>query len=251
MKILVLGSGTSTGVPTIGCQCNICLSDDPRNKRTRASIMIFLQERCILIDTSTDFRFQALRHKLRQLDAVLYTHAHADHLHGIDELRIFNWLMNGPIPCYGDRKTMERINLVFSYIFQDNCESTVPRLQTNIISEPFDLFGQEIIPVEIQHGSLAILGFRLSKFAYLTDCSRIPPESMEKLRGLDVLVLGALRYRAHPTHFTIDQALQIISELKPKRSYLTHLNHDLDYKTTNAQLPERVELAYDGLEIEL
>lgn len=251
MKILMLGSGTSTGVPAIGCECRVCTSNDPKNKRSRASVIIFCRGRSLLIDTSTDLRIQALRHRLKRLDAVLFTHAHADHLHGIDELRIFNWLMSGPIPCYGDNKTIERINLVFNYIFQDNCESTVPRLKTNIISGPFSLFSQEVVPVEIYHGSLPILGYRLNNFAYITDCSFIPESSKEKLRDLEILILGALRFREHPTHFNIEQALEVISELKPQRCFLTHINHDLDYGETNARLPAGVELGYDGLEIEI
>lgn len=252
MKITVLGCGTSTGVPVIGCKCMICASNDVKNKRTRSSLLITANNKNILIDTSTDLRHQALTHQVERIDAVLYTHPHADHIHGIDELRSFNMLQKGPVPCYGSEFTINRIRHMFDYIFTtDENDGWKPKLETFLISTSFELFGLLIQPISIYHGRMQILGFRIGRFAYLTDCSRIPDDSKKLLLHLDMLILGALRHKPHPTHFSIHDALQIGTELKPKRVVLTHLSHSLDYAETNKMLPNGFELAYDGMEIEV
>lgn len=249
--ITILGSGTSTGVPIIGCECDVCNSTDSRNQRSRSSILISLEAGNILIDTSTDLRYQALKNGLKRVDAVLFTHAHADHVHGIDELRSFNFIQKRAIPCFGNATTLDRIKTMFSYIFKDhNLGGGVPSLIMNEVSEAFSLLDEEIVPIEVMHGDLPILAYRIANIAYVTDCSEIPPESMKKLKGLDLLILGALRYKPHSTHFSIDEALDVINILKPKRSLLTHMGHDLDYERTSAALPESVGLAYDGMTLE-
>lgn len=253
MKIIILGCGTSTGVPVIGCGCEVCSSADPRNKRTRSSALIRTGSANILIDTSTDLRAQALANSVERIDAVLYTHAHADHIHGIDDLRVFNHIQGGVIPCYGNPRTMRSMRRAFDYIFRDgggDGDGWKPKLTATEVEGPFEACGVEVEPVEVIHGRNRIYGYRFGRFAYVTDCSRIPPESAERLRGLKVLVLGALRYRPHPTHFNIPQALEAIEDLAPERTVLTHLGHNLDYTKANSELPEGVELAYDSMVIE-
>lgn len=251
MKLVILGSGTSTGVPVIGCRCEVCSSRDPRNKRTRASALISTRGKNILIDTSTDLRAQSLANGIERIDAVLFTHCHADHIHGIDDLRAFNHVQGSSIPCYGNPETIERIRSSFEYIFNDKAgDGWKPSLTATAVESPFEISGIEIIPVEVVHGRARILGYRIGKVAYITDCNSIPPESKEKLRDLEALVLGALRYKPHPTHFNIPQAIEVAEELKPRRCIFTHLGHNLDYKVDNPKLPEGVELAYDGMIIE-
>ena len=252
MKIIILGCGTSTGVPVIGCKCNVCASKDAKNKRTRSSILITANNRNILIDTATDLRQQSLAHKIERIDAVLYTHPHADHIHGIDELRSFNMIQKRPIPCYGSEFTINRIRSMFNYIFAvEENDGWKPELETFLISAPFNLFGLLVQPINIYHGKMQALGFRIGKLAYITDCSQIPDDSKEELKNLDLLILGALRHKPHPTHFSIQEAVQIGAELKSKRVILTHLSHNLDYDETNKELPPGFELAYDGMEIEI
>lgn len=252
MKLVVFGCGTSTGVPVIGCHCPVCSSPDPRNRRTRSSLLVQKDGRNILIDTSTDLRAQSLANGIERIDAVLFTHPHADHIHGIDELRTFNMVQEGPIPCYGNGHTIDRIKVMFDYIFSNGeAESWRPNLTTTVIDSPFSLFGTEVIPIDVFHGASSILGYRIGNAAYITDCSRLPDESLVKLRGLDVLMLGALRHKPHPTHLSISQAVGVVEALKPGRAVLTHLSHSLDYRTDGAKLPGNVELAYDGMEMEL
>ncbi|MBI5048944.1 MAG: MBL fold metallo-hydrolase [Deltaproteobacteria bacterium] len=252
MKALILGCGTSTGVPVIGCKCSICTSKDIKNKRTRSSLLITANNKNILIDTSTDLRYQALAHQIERIDAVLYTHPHADHIHGIDELRSFNMLQKQVIPCYGSEFTINRIRNMFDYIFTSTVNSTwKPEIETFPISSPFDLFGLLIQPIKVYHGKMQILGFRVGRLAYITDCSQIPDDSKNMLIHLDVLILGALRHKPHPTHLSIQEAVQIGAELKSKRVVLTHLGHNLEYAETNKSLPQGFELAYDGMEIVL
>lgn len=206
----------------------------------------------VLIDTSTDLRAQALRNGVERIDAVLFTHPHADHIHGIDDLRAFNTAQKGPIPCYGSYTTIERIRVMFDYIFRDDVrDGWKPNLTTTVVDGPFSLFGIEIAPIEISHGSATIFGYRVGKLAYLTDCSGIPPASIERLTGVELLILGALRHKPHPTHFSIEQAVQASIMISPKRTILTHLGHNLDYEKDDSLLPEGIELAYDGLVVEL
>jgi phosphoribosyl 1,2-cyclic phosphate phosphodiesterase len=249
--ITVLGSGTSVGVPTIGCHCAVCTSTDPRDNRLRPSVLLRYRGRTVLVDTTPDFRQQALRHNIERLDAVLYTHSHADHVMGLDDIRPFNFRQRGSIPIYGSEDTLEAIRRSFPYIFDGKpAESSVPRIEAvSLNGSPFDLFGLECTPVPVWHGRTPVYGFRLQNAAYLTDHSDIPPESIELLRGLDVLFLDALRHKPHPTHSTVQRSLQWVEQLAPSRTWFTHISHDLAHESTERQLPPHVRLAYDGLEI--
>ncbi|MBI4715685.1 MAG: MBL fold metallo-hydrolase [Nitrospirae bacterium] len=250
MRILVLGSGTSTGVPMIGCRCEVCLSADPKNRRTRSSILVQASGKNLLVDTSTDLRQQALAYAIDRVDAVLYTHAHADHVHGIDELRSFNHIQGGEIPCYGSPEVLERVRRNFNYIFNGTSEGWKPRLALHAVEKEFEVFGIPVIPIPIFHGGDRIIyGYRFGSAAYLTDCSGIPEESVSLLLGLDVLILDATRYQPHPNHLSFDQALEAAGNLRPRRTILTHLSHVYDHERVNRDLPEGIELAYDGMEI--
>jgi phosphoribosyl 1,2-cyclic phosphate phosphodiesterase len=257
MNITVLGSGTSAGVPTVLCECAVCHSSDPHDRRLRPSILIRFEEpgfgeRAILIDTTPDFREQALRFRIPRIDAILFTHAHADHILGLDDVRPFNYRQKQAIPLYGSAATLDAIGRVFCYAFEEAPQGTaIPRLNMNPVgNESFELFGMKITPIPILHGKAPILGYRFGNCAYLTDHSEIPESSMELLRGLDVLFLDALRNRPHPTHSTVEKSLATVAELKPKRAFFTHICHDLPHEATNATLPANVRLAYDGLEID-
>ena len=251
LSITVLGSGTSVGVPTIGCHCAVCSSADPRDQRLRPSIFIKYEGHGILIDTTPDFRQQALRARIERVDAILFTHSHADHIMGLDDVRPFNFRQGGVIPIYGSPDTLENIQRVFRYIFDPRfAESAVPRLVTNVFnSAPVTLFGLDFLPIRLCHGKGTVHGFRFGPVAYLTDHSDIPEESMAQLRGLDVLFLDALRHRPHPTHSTVERSLESVEKLAPKRAFFTHICHDLAHAGTEAKLPSHVRLAYDGLEI--
>lgn len=252
MELTILGCGTSTGVPVIGCHCAICSSTEPKNRRTRSSLLIREAGTNILIDTSTDLRAQSLSNGLERIDAVLFTHPHADHIHGIDELRAFNFAQMGAIPCYGSAETIDRVRVIFEYIFRENSnDGWKPNLETTAVDGPFEAAGIMVTPVPIRHGAAEIFGYRIGNTAYLTDCSAIPPESAELIKGVDVLILGALRHKPHPTHFTIAQAIEASRETGAGRTILTHLSHNIDYAKDNALLPEGVELAYDGMVVEV
>ena len=252
LSITVLGSGTSAGVPTIGCRCAVCTSDDPRDKRLRPSILVRFGDRSVLIDTTPDFRQQALRAGIPRIDAILFTHAHADHIMGLDDIRPFNYRQGGAIPIYGSQETLANVQSCFRYIFDNRTpQSTVPRLTPHVFqNEPIELFGLPFQPVRLLHGRETIYGFRFGAAAYLTDHSDIPPESMAQLTGLDILFLDALRHKPHPTHSTVERSLQWVEALSPKRAYFTHICHDLSHARTESTLPPHVRLAYDGLEIE-
>jgi phosphoribosyl 1,2-cyclic phosphate phosphodiesterase len=256
LKITLLGTGTSHGVPMIGCDCAVCRSADPRDTRSRTSILIEPQGsravRSILVDTSTDLRAQALANGIRRVDAILFTHSHADHVMGLDEVRRFNELRRGPIACFADAETLGDLRRTFSYVFDPphGPGGGIPQLTLFEISGPFSLGDAEIQPVPILHGRRPILGFRVGSFAYLTDCSAIPDRSWPLLEGVGTLVLDALRDRPHPTHFSVGEALDVVSRLKPARTYFTHMCHDLGHAATCARLPPNVELAYDGLVID-
>ena len=253
MKITILGCGTSTGVPVIGCLCHICRSADPRNNRTRASIFIETEGVNILVDTSTDLRNQALARDISRIDAVLFTHPHADHIHGIDELRTFNMIQGeAAIPCFGNRPTIDRIETIFSYIFsKERHGGWRPNLELSVVDAPFQLSGITIHPITINHGATTILGYRIHDAAYLTDCSGIPESSLAELRGLNTLIVGALRQKPHPSHFSIREALDVSANLAPRRTVFTHLSHTVDYEGESAALPDGVELAYDGMVLEM
>jgi phosphoribosyl 1,2-cyclic phosphate phosphodiesterase len=250
-KITVLGSGTSVGVPTIGCHCDVCRSSDPRDKRLRPSILVSYEGHHVLVDTTPDFRTQALRVCLDRLDAVLFTHAHADHIMGLDDVRPFNFRQKERIPIFAAADTMTAVQRVFQYIFDGVQRNTnIPQLEPRVIDgHPIDLFGLNFTPVPILHGTHAIYGFRFGDAAYLTDHSDIPESSLEQLTGLDVLFLDALRYKPHPTHSTVDRSLKTVERLAPRRAFFTHISHDLGHERAESMLPPNVRLAYDGLEL--
>ena len=252
ISLLVLGSGTSTGVPMIGCECDTCRSDDPKDTRTRASALISWREnseiRNILVDTSTDLRQQSLNARLNRIDSVLFTHPHADHIHGIDELRSFNFLQKNSIPCYGSPYTLSRIKTMFDYIFSDDVQlSAIPKITLEPMEGEFTLFGRKIVPLPAKHGEMDIYGYRIGTVAYLTDCNSVPDSTIENMQHLSLLVIGAVQTQYHPTHFNIDQAVELSSKIGAKKTYITHLNHTIRHNDQNAKLPENVRLAYDGL----
>jgi phosphoribosyl 1,2-cyclic phosphate phosphodiesterase len=239
------------GVPAIGCHCAVCTSADPRDNRLRPSILISYQGRNVLVDTTPDFRTQALRADIQRLDAIVFTHAHADHLMGLDDVRPFNFRQSGAIPIYAAPDTMQAIHRCFPYIFDGAERNTnVPKLEQRVLNgDPFELFGVEFLPVPIVHGRQEIYGFRFGEAAYLTDHSEIPESSMQMLQGLDVLFLDALRYKPHPTHSTVERSLKTVEALAPRRTFFTHICHDLGHERAESMLPAHVRLAYDGLEI--
>jgi phosphoribosyl 1,2-cyclic phosphate phosphodiesterase len=269
LRVTLLGTGTSHGVPMIGCDCAVCRSTDPRDRRSRPSIVIERVDlvppddgtgpalsrsvRHILVDASTDLRAQALQYGVRRVDAILFTHSHADHIMGLDEVRRYNVLQQAAIPCFADERTSRDLRQAFFYIFNPPAVrgGGIPEISLFRIGGPFTLGGLEIMPVPLFHGPRQILGFRIGTFAYLTDCSRIPDESWPLLSGVRTLILDALRDRPHPTHFTVAEALDVVSRIGPQRTYFTHICHDLPHAATCARLPAGVELAYDGLVLQI
>lgn len=251
-QLTVLGSGTSMGVPTIGCECAVCGSNDPRDRRTRPSVLIEYAGHVVLIDTTPDFREQAIREKIRKLDAVLYTHTHADHLLGIDDLRPLSYLHKpAKLPLYAHPVAAEFIRNMFRYIFEGTYKyGGLAQVELKSITESVDLFGAKFEPVTVLHGDMEIFGYRFGSAAYLTDHSDIPEDSYAQLQNLDVLFLDALRYAPHPTHSTVETSLRIVERLQPQRTFFTHISHDLPHEATNATLPPNVRLAHDGLKLE-
>jgi phosphoribosyl 1,2-cyclic phosphate phosphodiesterase len=236
----------------IGCTCTTCQSTDPRDKRLRPSVYLEVQDGpAVLIDTATDLRQQALTHGMSRVDAILFTHSHADHVMGLDEVRRFNMINGGAIPAYADARTAADLRKTFEYIFNPPAEhgGGIPQIELKTIDGPFSVDILAVAPIALFHGARPILGFRFGSFAYLTDCNRIPDGSWPLLGDLDVLVLDALRHRPHPTHYSVAQALEVVERLKPRRTYFTHICHDLPHAATNATLPSGVELAYDGLKL--
>ncbi|MFZ3216865.1 MAG: MBL fold metallo-hydrolase [Candidatus Acidiferrales bacterium] len=252
LQLTVLGSGTSMGVPTLGCHCVVCDSTDAHDKRTRPSVLLAYGGHNVVIDTAPDFRAQAMREGIDRLDAVLYTHAHADHILGLDDIRPYNLKQGGVVPIYASRSAQETLRRQFAYVFDDApTESSVPAVEMHTIDGRFELFGLGITPVAAQHGSQPVLGFRFGKAAYLTDFSSVPDASKALLQGLDDFILDALRYTPHPMHSNVEQSLALVAELKPKRAWFTHICHDLGHAAANARLPNGVRLAYDGLKFEV
>ena len=248
-RVTFLGTGTSHGVPMIGCECATCRSDDPRDRRSRPSIAFDLAGgSTVLVDTSPDLRAQALAFGVRRVDAILFTHAHADHIMGLDEVRRYNVMQGRSIPCFADAATVGEIRRTFAYVFNPPQKGGgVPQIDLFALAGPFCLGGAEVVPVPLQHGTQGVLGYRLGTFAYLTDCSGVPDSSWPLLDGVETLVIDALRERPHPTHFTVSEALATIARIGPREAYLTHICHDLGHAATEARLPAGVQVAYDGL----
>lgn len=253
MKVTFLGTGTSHGVPMIACDCKVCTSENPKNKRMRTSVLVSANGRNILIDATPELRLQCITHKVTRLDAVFITHPHADHIFGLDDLRRFNIVQHMDIPIYGTSKTLDTIRSTFAYVFNNHLEpgGSKPRFSLMNISDNMTIEGLPIVPIEAVHGEGEVTGYRFDKFAYITDASDIPDVSLEKLKDLDVLVLGALRYIPHIKHFSIEQALRIVKQLKPQRAYFTHMCHDIEHEEDNNKLPAGVEFAFDGLIVDL
>ncbi len=254
INLTILGSGTSTGVPVITCSCSVCTSKSPRNKRLRASAWLEVDGKSILIDTSTDLRQQALRHKIQRVDAVLITHPHADHIMGLDELRAWNFAQKGRIPIYGNAWSERELRQKFEYIFDPKPVEGggIPLLDLHRFDPQdshLEVCGLRFVPIALEHGSQECVAFRLGDLAYVTDCNRIPEESLKRLEGLDTLVLDCLRIKPHGTHFHLEKSLETVAHLKPRRTWLTHLGHELDYLEWKGKLPKGVAFAYDGLKI--
>ena len=257
-----LGTGTSMGVPTLGCDCTVCTSavtpapaGDPRNRRTRPSVLIQYDNHAVLIDTGPDFHAQAIRENLRRLDAVFYTHPHADHILGLDDLRPLTFYNPEPLPLFADNATADVIDRIFAYTFKPSTRgTTVARVKLNrleeIPGEAVTLFGATFQRLPVNHGNLTISGYRFGNAAYLTDMSSIPESTAEQLQDLDILILDALRHDPHPTHSNVANSLRLVNQLKPRRSFFTHMGHDLDHAATDAMLPPHVRLAYDGLKLD-
>lgn len=255
-RLVILGSGTSTGVPVIGCDCRVCVSDDLRNRRTRASVLMSFPLGNLLVDTTPEMRLQLLREGVRRVHAIAFTHSHADHLFGLDDARLFPKYIGGPVPIYCEAETEDSIRRVFHYAFHERAPGIptggVPRIHFERIAPGavFQALGQTILPIRLDHGGSSVLGFRVGDLAYCTDVKRIPEESWPLLEGLDTLILDALRPEPHPTHFSLDEALAAIERLRPRRAFLTHLSHGLDHGPTESTLPPSVALAYDGLTLD-
>ncbi len=255
-QLILLGTGTSVGVPAIGCGCAVCTSDDPRNKRTRCAVALGLPEGNLLIDTPPDLRQQLLREQIGIVHSVLYTHEHADHVFGLDDLRLFQFYLGHPVPLYCEASVEQRIRRSFDYAFVDREQThtgATPQLAFRRIDDrPFDVLGRQIVPIRLKHGPrLDVLGFRCGNVAYCTDTNGIPAESRPLLEGLDVLILDALRDRRHATHFSLDEAIAAAQEVGAKRTLFTHTSHELEYHATNAKLPAGMELAFDGQRVPL
>ena len=261
MLVTILGSGTSQGVPIIGCKCVTCASENPKDKRLRVSAFLEIESQDknskglkLLIDTTPDFRQQMLVNGIDDIDAVLYTHHHVDHIMGMDDIRQINQLHKKSVDIYGNKLTIDYIKKTFSYVFDTNTYKGggIPNINTNVISlERFKINGIEIIPLEFDHGPTKVFGYRIGDFAYMTDCSYIPEFEFPKLNGLEVLVLDALRYRTHPTHFNIEQAVEAAQRINAGQTYFTHITHDILHDADNAKLPEKIGLAFDGLKFEI
>jgi phosphoribosyl 1,2-cyclic phosphate phosphodiesterase len=253
VQLMFLGSGTSAGVPMIGCKCAVCTSTDPRDKRTRASVVIDYHDKRILIDTTPELRLQCVAQDVNWIDAVVYTHAHADHIMGLDDVRRFNAIRKGPLDIWADRPTFDALDRAFGYAFKPPDPAARvfrPNLNKRLIDGAFEIEGVRWTPIPLMHGKMPILGFRIGGLAYCTDVSHVPDSSYDLLTGLDVLVIDALAWHEHPTHFSIAQAMEVVERVKPGRTYFTHIAHGLPHVETNAKLAAGVELAYDGLVVE-
>ncbi|MGI9442400.1 MAG: MBL fold metallo-hydrolase [Rubripirellula sp.] len=256
-EVILLGTGTSVGVPALGCDCAVCTSANPKNNRTRCSVAIRTANGTILIDTAPDMRTQLLREKIPLVHAVVYTHEHADHLFGLDDLRLFPFRLGTPVPLFCEQSVEARIRKSYDYAFSDRQEThpgATPRLEFENINEvdPFKVLDVEFQPLRLSHGPhFEVLGFRIGNFAYCTDTNFIPEESLALLSGVETFVIDALRLKPHPTHFCVEEACEIAERIQAKKTFLTHICHDLEHEATNASLPQGIELAYDGLRLEI
>lgn len=254
-EMVIMGTGTSIGVPVVGCRCSVCLSDNPRNRRMRSGVLIRAPLGEMIIDAGPELRLQLVRERATLIRAAIFTHSHADHIMGIDDLRIFGFQMDDSVPLYCEEFVEQQIRQTFSYAFSDPSthahKYAAPRLRFERITEgqDFSLLGLNIRTIRLKHGELPILGFRIGNVAFCTDVSTIPADSREQLRNLDVLVLNTLRHKPHPTHLHLDAALNLIRQLQPRQAYLTHMSHELDYDELLKELPLNVAPAYDGLRI--
>lgn len=254
--VTFLGTGTSVGVPAIGCDCKVCQSGKPKNNRTRCAITIRLPEGTLLIDTPPDLRVQLLRERIRVVHAVLFTHEHADHVFGLDDLRLFPFRLGHAVPLFCTETVEACIRRAYSYAFEDRVDThpgAKPQLEfQRITSDAFKIWDTAIVPIPMKHGPhFNVFGFRVGDFAYCTDTNHIPPDSLERLIGVKTLVIGALRHEEHPTHFNLEQAIEVSRTVRAERTLLTHTGHQLDFHETNAELPEGVEMAFDGLQVDV
>ena len=252
MQITFLGTGTSHGVPVIACDCEVCQSDNPKNKRMRTSIHIKSKEYNVLIDTPPEMRLELINNNIKRVDSVLMTHSHADHIMGFDDIRALNWFQQKEMPVYADKKTLKNIKRVFPYIFsEENPGGGVPQVILKEIKKELIFKDLKVKAVPIYHGDNKILGYRINNFAYLTDCSEVPESSFKLLKGIEYAAVDALRFEKHPTHMSVDEAIELINNLNLKHGYLTHISHRLDHDKLNEYLPEHVSPAYDGLSIDI
>jgi phosphoribosyl 1,2-cyclic phosphate phosphodiesterase len=255
-RLVFLGTGTSAGVPTLGCDCAVCTSTDPRDNRTRPSVLMQFPAGNLLIDTTPEMRIQLLRERVRFVHAIAYTHHHADHLFGLDDARLFPKAIGGPVPVFCEQQTEDCIRRAFAYAFAEQSRNWpagfVPKIDFVRVGPgaEFETLGQRILPIRLEHGRFAVLGFRVGDLAYCTDVNKVPEESWPLLEGLDTLILDALRPAPHPTHFSVDEALRVVERLRPRQTYFTHISHLLGHEATEANLPDGVRLAYDGLTLE-
>lgn len=252
MRVTFIGTGTSQGVPVINCRCAVCRSDDPHNNRLRTSITIQTDQTTLLVDTTTDLRQQLLRYPVSAIDAVLFTHAHADHFCGIDDLRAFNFIMNKRIPAYGSQETLDRLTDIFAYAFGNGqLISGLPNLEACVVAEEFTVNELNILPLELYHGNSRVFGYRIGNFAYCTDVSTIPDHTLAQLNDLDVLVLDALRHKPHPTHFTLDEAVAASEKIAAQKTYLIHMSHSIDHEKDSKLLPDNIYFSFDGLTLDI
>ncbi len=253
MRITLLGTGTSSGVPLIGCGCDVCRSLDYRDKRLRVSLHLEVNGRHFIIDTGPDFRQQVLRERIVELDAILFTHQHKDHTAGLDDVRAFNFLQQRDMPVYGRAQVLEQLHREFEYIFAEHRYPGIPRLQLHeISSEPFEIKGVHFVPIDVLHHRLPVFGFRTGNFAYLTDVNHIAESEQAKLKGLDILILGALQREQHISHYSLAQALEMVEKLKPRMTYFTHISHKMGkHAEVEKELPPHIRLGYDGLQLNL
>lgn len=254
MQLTILGVGSSAGTPAVGCTCATCSSTDPRNKRTRCSSMVTLDDgRVILIDTSPDLRQQALRENMRRVDAVLYTHTHADHLHGIDDLRAFCQLNRCQIPLYSYPEAVTHIQEKFGYTLRDPIPQfwDLPVLAAHVVDAPFEAAGQWVTPIPVMHGKIRIYAYRIGNLVYMTDVSEIPEQSYDLLQGVDLLLIDCLREKPHPTHVNVEQSLALIARIGARRNVLIHMTHELEYHTLQASVGANIAVGYDGMQLEL